>query len=47
MDDVWKWLGFSRRDPCKRLIEKHFTKNTDYKILLHQIVEQRRHANKI
>jgi hypothetical protein len=40
MDDVWKWLGFSRRDPCKRLIEKHFTKNTDYKILLHQIVEQ-------
>ena len=40
MDDVWKWLGFSRKDPCKRLIEKHFIKDTDYKILLHQIVEQ-------
>ena len=25
MDDVWKWLGFSRKDPCKRIIEKHFT----------------------
>jgi phage anti-repressor protein len=40
MDDVWKWLGFSRRDPCKRVIEKHFTLDVDYKILLHQIVEQ-------
>lgn len=40
MDNVWKWLGFSRKDPCKRIIEKHFTKDIDYKILLHQIVEQ-------
>lgn len=40
MDDVWKWLGFSRKDPCKRIIEKHFTKDIDYKILLHQIVEK-------
>jgi phage anti-repressor protein len=40
IDNVWKWLGFSRRDPCKRVIEKHFTKDIDYKILLHQIVEQ-------
>jgi phage anti-repressor protein len=40
MDDVWKWLGFSRKDPCKRIIEKHFTNHTDYKILLHNSVEQ-------
>jgi phage anti-repressor protein len=32
MDDIWKWLGFSRKDPCKRMLEKHFTKNVDYKI---------------
>ena len=38
MDDVWKWLGFSRRDHCKRLIEKHFTRDTEY--LLPQIGEQ-------
>jgi phage anti-repressor protein len=40
MDDVWKWLGFSRRDHCKRVVEKHFTKDTEYKILLPQIGEQ-------
>jgi hypothetical protein len=40
MDDVWKWVGFSRKDPCKRIIEKHFTKDIDYKVLLHQIVEK-------
>jgi phage anti-repressor protein len=33
MDDVWKWLGFSRRDNCKRVIEKHFTRDTDYLLL--------------
>jgi hypothetical protein len=38
MDDVWKWIGFSRKDPCKRLIEKHFTRDTDY--MLHNPVEQ-------
>jgi phage anti-repressor protein len=40
MDNVWKWLGFSRKDPCKRVIEKHFIKDVDYKILLHNSVEQ-------
>jgi hypothetical protein len=40
MDDVWKWLGFSRRDHCKRVVEKHFTNDIDYKILLPQIGEQ-------
>ena len=40
MDNVWKWLGFSRRDHCKRVVEKHFTNDIDYKILLPQIGEQ-------
>jgi len=40
MDDIWKWLGFSRRDHCKRVVEKHFTNDIDYKILLPQIGEQ-------
>jgi hypothetical protein len=34
LDDVWKWLGFARKDHCKRLLEKHFTKDNCYKILI-------------
>lgn len=33
-DSVWKWLGFSRKEECKRVLTKHFTKETDYKIIL-------------
>jgi hypothetical protein len=40
LDKVWKWLGFSRKDHCKIVIEKHFTKNIDYKILLPNLGEQ-------
>ena len=40
IDDVWKWLGFSRKDHCKRLIYKHFIKDTDYQILLPNSGEQ-------
>ena len=29
-DSVWKWLGFSRKDNAKRLLEKFFTINVDY-----------------
>jgi len=39
LDDVWKWMGFSRKDPAKRLLQKYFIDNTDY-ILLHRAVEQ-------
>jgi hypothetical protein len=31
-DNVWKWLGFTRKDNAKRLLEKFFTKNIDYKV---------------
>ena len=31
-DDVWKWCGFSRKDPAKRLLEKHLTHDVDYKV---------------
>jgi hypothetical protein len=40
-DNVWKWLGFSRKDPAKRLLDKYFTKDVDYKILLHRSVENK------
>ena len=31
-DDVWKWCGFSRKDHAKRILDKHFTIDTDYKV---------------
>ena len=32
LDNIWKWLGYSRKDPCKVVLEKHFKKDIDYKI---------------
>jgi hypothetical protein len=29
-DNVWKWVGFTRKDHAKRLLEKYFTKDIDY-----------------
>jgi hypothetical protein len=34
LDDVWKWMGFSRKDPAKVVLDKNFIKDIDYKILL-------------
>ena len=31
-DHVWKWLGFARKDPAKRVLEKNFVIDTDYKV---------------
>jgi phage anti-repressor protein len=31
-DSTWKWLGFSRKEECKRVLTKHFIENIDYKI---------------
>ena len=31
-DNVWKWMGFSRKDPAKRVLEKNFTIETDYQV---------------
>ena len=31
-DNVWKWLGFSRKDPAKRVLEKYFVIEIDYQV---------------
>jgi len=41
LDNVWKWMEFSRKDPAKRMLEKHFTVNVDYKIALHRKEERK------
>lgn len=35
-DSIWKWLGYSRKDHAKVVLEKYFTINNDYKIVLPQ-----------
>ena len=31
-DNVWKWLGYTRKSDGKRILEKFFTKDVDYKV---------------
>ncbi len=44
LDSIWKWIGFSRKDPAKRLLDKFFAKDIDYKIMIHPTVEQNQHG---
>lgn len=39
LNKVWKWLGFGRIEECKRVLVKHFIKNSDYKIVFRQSTE--------
>jgi hypothetical protein len=39
LDNVWKWIGFSRKDPAKVVIDKNFVKDVDYKIVFQQPLE--------
>ena len=40
-EDVWKWCGFSRKDSAKRILDKHFIADVDYKVALHSLVERK------
>jgi len=40
LDDIWKWLGFSKKYHAKYLLEKHFIIDKDYKCLLLNVQEQ-------
>ena len=40
LDDVWKWLGFSQKANVKKIIDRTFIIDIDYKILLCQSAEQ-------
>ena len=30
LDNIWRWLGFSRKEFCKRVLDKYFIENIDY-----------------
>jgi hypothetical protein len=40
LDNVWKWLDFNQKSNAKRVLEKNFIVDTDYKILLLKSDEQ-------
>jgi len=41
LDNVWQWLGFSQKAHSKRTLEKYFTIENDYKVLLSRTGEQK------
>jgi hypothetical protein len=40
LDNVWQWLGFGQKVNAKRVLEKNFYINKDYKLLLCQLAKQ-------
>jgi hypothetical protein len=40
LDNVWKWLDFSQKIKAKQMLEKNFSINKDYKLLLYHEVKQ-------
>ena len=40
-DNVWEFIGFSTKASSKRLLNKYFKENEDYKVLLNRSVEQK------
>jgi phage anti-repressor protein len=40
LDNVWGWLGFGQKVNAKRVLEKNFKINVDYKLLLCQSAKQ-------
>jgi hypothetical protein len=45
LDSVWKWMGFSQKDAAKRVLDKNFIVDHDYKVLVHQPVDQKKANN--
>jgi hypothetical protein len=40
LDNIWQWLGFGQKVNAKRLLEKNFSINKDYKLSLCQLAKQ-------
>lgn len=40
LDDVWEWLGFSRKDNAKRILQSNFECNTHFKIVFRRDEEK-------
>ena len=38
LDNIWNWLGFTRKDSAKKCLEKYFKNETDYKIVFRTMI---------
>ena len=43
LDNIWKWLGFGQKVNAKRVLEKNFILDKDYKLSLCQLAKQTTH----
>ena len=41
LDDIWKWLGFSQKANVKKIIDRTFIIDINYKMMLCQWQKQR------
>jgi len=39
LDDIWKDIGFGRKEECKRVLTKNFTIDLDYKIITNELYD--------
>jgi len=39
LDDIWVWLGFTRKDSAKKCLEKYFKPDIDFKLVSRQLAE--------
>ena len=39
LDDIWSWLGFTRKDSAKKCLEKYFKADIDFKLVSRQLAE--------
>jgi len=39
LDDIWSWLGFTRKDSAKKCLEKYFKDDIDYQIVFRHQAE--------
>ena len=46
LDNIWEWLGFSKKGNAKKTLAQHFSKDIDYKIIVLQ-VENNDHCGRI
>ena len=44
LDNIWKWIGFGQKVNAKRVLEKNFTLDKDYKLSLCQLAKQTTHT---
>jgi hypothetical protein len=42
LDNVWNWLGFQQKDSAKRVLDRYFVIDIDYKSLLSLEREQKK-----